>query len=207
MKDKESKIQKHINHIEKYENSPLVQEALLGTNKFTNECRDFYDVKNVETHFTRLGPYKNYYFEKQGKENFNETPLELINIVNPFSYLERDLDKDQLKYNSVRGGYKSFKKSWPGRLAGTLLHLGCMVGTGAGAIYSLKNPSIGIPLTIGAGFLGYRTLIKPPLFPRDNGFDEFKTLYNACENADSFIEHHYKDYFVNKTIEQNKEKK
>lgn len=214
----ESKRQGLITHLDRYGKHPVVSAVLAQDSTFKKDVDSFYDIsrswgvsRDIEppSAFSEL----NYELRKRNPLKSGKVPRNLIEILEEFRFIKESFAHEKLSYDAVRKDCKrwnDFAISDGNRtgvviMGASAIALGGIYTMSKGAVHD--NTSLLIPglIAVCAAFTGGTGAIalsqhKPA---NTNGeFDEYKRLYQAAEEADSFIDEHYRKYFIRNAAEK-----
>ncbi|MBI2043706.1 hypothetical protein HYT25_04935 [Candidatus Pacearchaeota archaeon] len=208
----EQKMEEYRSHLNGYLESPIVRNVLSQDTTFKDEVEDFYDLSNWEEWTPgRSGipsmPYTEYDLGKENPNKRGTYPTNLVEIVESFS--EDTFDVNKLKYEVVRKDYQRWNDSSRKgkRIA---LTLGGIIATVAGSVsgaplfFYEKSLIGGILVTTGvvAGYYGLtRAMNLPAPKGTNNELWEYERLHETAQEADSFVDEHYRNYFIRKALE------
>ena len=187
----ETQTRQYVAQIERHERQPIVRSVLMGDTTFEEEVQDFYDLYALETEDSM----------KRGRY-----PVDLVEILGGFS--EEPLDTSKLGYDSVRKDYMRWHAKSRKIIQDSLVMGGLLTGVGglAACLVSATNGNPEVAIlggTVGVGGLG-ASFWKLGHYPKPKGtrdeWHEYFKLLLAAEEADEFVDEHYRNYFVRKAL-------
>jgi hypothetical protein len=206
--------EKYKNYLDNFSQNNLLKEVICGKTNFEEELSKFYSV-NIHLNIHRGGYYYTFNFDKKSEGKINQTPKDLADLVLPFSAKE-NFDITKLEYSLVIDDHHLNKQiTFPKIITGTLFiatFFGTLITEMATAYFLFVKDTptyYKIPLAIGglaaSGGLVYanlQILVKGMPNHKDStgSYDEFLNLFNSCQKADYFVEHSYKQYFLEKDL-------
>jgi hypothetical protein len=189
----EQRIRCNLEHLRKYERTPLIKSVLLQEASFYDEVANFYDIDHSACklrHESGKGP--------------KETPDTLIDILSEFA--SETIDISKLGYADVREDYRRWNSVSERRkrtivpMCAAVSLVGSIIGTIA--LYDESHNSEAILAGTSGSLvtaLFVRWAMKSPK-GTNNEIDEYSKLRCAAYNADHFMNEHYRSDFIKRHL-------
>ncbi len=224
----EQKTERYKAHLDGNIENSLVRSVLSEDTNFVGEVENFYDLSAEERCIEAPGIVlgSRTYFEA-GERNPQKTgqyPEDLVEILQGFD--EKPFDSSKLRYEAVREDYGRWQdpsRRKAGRRMAMFLGgeataaIGLIYGIGSlfanieavHAKFLIENPWVAgataLGTLIGGFYMANKGFRNPPA-PKgtNNELWEYKRLHETAETADGFMDEHYKNHFIRKTLGKNR---